>query len=120
MNWILVGIGGIFGAVARVRLGEKLSRKAGAGFPVGTFVINITGALLLGVVSGLDAGTNVYLLFGTGFLGAYTTFSTFMYESFRLFGESKRLNAFAYILGSLLLGLIGYFAGFEIGRFLRL
>lgn len=118
MSWILVGIGGIFGALARVRLGEKLSRKSGAVFPIGTFVINITGAFLLGVISGLGAGSNAYLLFGTGFLGAYTTFSTFMYESLHLFQENKRMNALAYILVSLLLGLSGYFAGFEIGRFL--
>lgn len=115
MDLIFVGIGGALGSLARYQLGRIISQKSRMAFPAGTFLINITGAILLGLVSGLDAGRNIYLLLGDGFLGAYTTFSTFMYEGFSLFQDKKKLNAFIYILSSLLLGILGYVLGFWIG-----
>ncbi len=118
MNILLVGIGGVFGGVARFHLGKIISQRAQTAFPIATLIINITGALLLGIVSGIAVTENGYLLLGEGFLGAYTTFSTFMYEGFHLFRENEKLNAFAYILGSLLLGVLGYAAGLEIGKLL--
>ncbi len=116
MNLILVGIGGIFGGLSRYQLGKLISQRAKSTFPIGTFIINISGALLLGLLSSLDAGKNIYLLLGDGFLGTYTTFSTFMYEGFNLFQGNEKLNAFIYILGSLILGIIGYFLGFALGQ----
>lgn len=113
LNLLLVGIGGALGSIVRYQLGKILSQKSNAAFPLGTFVINISGALLLGVVTSIKAGDNAYLLLGDGFLGAYTTFSTFMYEGFHLFRENETRNALFYIFGSLVLGIIGYFAGFE-------
>jgi CrcB protein len=118
MSLILVGIGGIFGGITRFQFGKLLSQKSNAAFPSGTFIINITGALLLGVLTSIDTGKNVYLFLGDGFLGAYTTFSTFMYEGFNLFQGNDKFNAFLYILGSLILGIIGYSAGFAIGKLL--
>ncbi len=111
MNYILVGIGGAFGALARYFLGQKINAKKKSDFPLGTFVINVTGAILLGVLTAFE--TNNYLLLGEGFLGAYTTFSTFMYESFDLFRGKKALNAAVYISISLILGILGYLLGFE-------
>ncbi|QHQ59476.1 fluoride efflux transporter CrcB [Anaerocolumna sedimenticola] len=108
MDLIFVGIGGALGSLTRYQAGKMISRKSGISFPIGTFLINITGAILLGIVSSLDTGKNVYLLFGDGFLGAYTTFSTFMYEGFQLFQDNKKLNALIYILSSLVLGILGY------------
>ena len=118
MNLILVGIGGLFGGVVRFHLGKIIAQRASTTFPIATLIINISGALLLGLVSGISVTENVYLLLGEGFLGAYTTFSTFMYEGFHLFQENEKLNAFVYILGSLLLGVLGYTAGWEIGKIL--
>ncbi len=111
MNYILVGIGGAFGSITRYSLGRFISSKAKSRFPFGTFFINITGAFLLGILSASGAGSNMYSLFGDGFLGAYTTFSTFMYEGFNLFQDNKKLNAFIYILGSLIIGIIGFMLG---------
>ena len=116
MNLFLIGIGGAFGGLARFQLGRVISQRANTTFPIGTFVINVTGALLLGIVTIVFNSNSMYLLLGEGFLGTYTTFSTFMYEGFNLFQENEKLNAFTYILGSLLLGIIGYVAGFEIGK----
>jgi CrcB protein len=115
MNLLFVGIGGIFGGISRYQLGKFISPKFKTTFPIGTFIINITGALLLGILTSLNAEKNIYLLFGDGFLGAYTTFSTFIYEGYHLFQEKEKLNAFLYILSSLILGMIGYVIGFAIG-----
>ena len=114
MLYLIAGIGGVFGSIARYSLGKAISSKTNSVFPLGTFIINITGAILLGVVSSINVNNNVYLFLADGFLGAYTTFSTFMYEGFNLFQENKKLNAFIYILGSLLLGLTGYVLGVKI------
>ena len=112
MNLILVGLGGSFGSLVRYQLGKMISSKSKTTFPIGTFIINITGAILLGMLSSFDFGKNFYFLLGDGFLGAYTTFSTFMYEGFNLFKGKEKLNAFIYIMLSFILGLIGYTLGF--------
>lgn len=120
MDLVFVGVGGMLGGLCRFQLGKVISQKSDTGFPVGTFIINITGAMLLGILTSVDAGDRVYLLFGDGFLGAYTTFSTFMYEGFNLFQEKEKLNAFAYILGALFFGIIGYVSGYALGKHLTL
>lgn len=116
MDLVLVGVGGVFGGIFRFQIGKSISQKANTSFPLGTFLINISGALLLGVLTSIDAGSSGYLLLGEGFCGAFTTFSTFMYEGFNLFQENDKLNAFIYILSSLLLGIVGYVCGYAIGR----
>lgn len=115
MNYLLVGIGGACGSLTRFGLGKLISSKSKSKFPVGTFFINVSGAFLLGVISNMNLVNNGYLLLGDGFLGAYTTFSTFMYESFQLFSDRK-LNAFIYIISSIVLGLAGFTAGAWITR----
>lgn len=117
-EYILVGIGGAFGSVTRYLLGKYISGHTKSEFPLGTFIINITGALLLGILSGMQISKNMYTLFGDGFLGAYTTFSTFMYEGFNLFQDREKLNAFIYIIGSLVIGIGGFAIGLKIGKIL--
>ncbi|KZL91187.1 fluoride efflux transporter CrcB [Clostridium magnum] len=118
MEFLLVGIGGIFGSLTRFSFGKYISDHCKSHFPVGTALINITGAILLGIISSANASRNLYLLFGDGFLGAYTTFSTFMYEGFNLFQGRDKLNGFTYILMSIILGLLGYNIGTKIGSLL--
>ena len=118
MEILLVGIGGVFGSLARFSLGKFISKGYNSTFPIGTIIINITGAILLGILSSIEASRNLYLFFGDGFLGAYTTFSTFMYEGFNLFQENAKLNAFIYILMSVILGVLGYNIGTKIGPLL--
>ena len=113
-----MGIGGTIGALVRFQLGKMISQKSKTTFPVGTFLINITGAFLLGIITSLGLRKSAYLLLGEGFLGAYTTFSTFMYEGFNLFYENEKLNAFLYIIITLLLGALGYAAGYAVGKFI--
>lgn len=116
MDYILVGAGGIFGSIARYALGKYISQHTKSKFPLGTFIINITGAFLLGILTGAQASKTLYLFLGDGFLGAYTTFSTFMYEGFNLFQDREKLNAFIYILGSLLIGIVGFAIGLQVGK----
>ena len=115
MTFVLIGFGGAAGSVVRYSLGKFISEKSKTTFPIGTFLINITGAILLGIVSTIGVSDNIMLLLGDGFLGAYTTFSTFMYEGFNLFEGKGKLNAFIYILSSLILGIVGYALGTQIG-----
>ncbi len=116
MSLILVGIGGFLGGITRYELGRLLSRKCGTAFYAGTFFVNVTGAFLLGVLTSLDPGKNAYLLLGDGFLGAYTTFSAFMYDGFSLFAQNKACLASFYVFGCLLLGIAGYAGGFVLGN----
>ena len=116
---VLVGVGGVFGGLCRFGLGRLISRKSVGAFPVGTFLVNISGAVLMGILTGLGVAGNGYLLLGDGFLGAYTTFSAFTYEGVHLFGNNEKVNAFAYILGTLLLGIICYTAGYAAGKLFK-
>ncbi len=87
---IAVGLVGGLGALARFTLDGAVARAVGRGFPFGTLAVNLTGALLLGLLVGAADGGATNRLLGTGFLGAYTTFSTWALESHRL-GEDGRL-----------------------------
>jgi CrcB protein len=88
---LIIGIGllGGVGAVARFLLDGAVTARAGTGFPWGTLAVNLTGAIALGLLVGV--ADDAYRLLGTGLLGAYTTFSTWMLESHRL-GEDGRLR----------------------------
>jgi len=113
MTYLLIGIGGALGSLARYKLGREISERSRSAFPVGTFAINITGAFLLGLVIEIDMSDNAILFLTEGFLGAYTTFSTFMYEGFNLFQENEKMNALIYICGSLVIGIIGFALGIK-------
>ena len=108
MDYILVGIGGCMGSITRYAVGKLFSTRWKEPFPLATFIINITGAFLLGVVSNVGIGRNFMLLLADGFLGAYTTFSTFMFEGLGLFKDSKKVLAIIYLAVSILAGVAGY------------
>jgi CrcB protein len=97
-TWIAVAALGGIGAVARFLLDSLVSARSSAGFPLGTLTINLTGAFVLGFLTGLGLGGQALLLAGTATVGAYTTFSTWMLESHRL-AEDGELTAAAANLG---------------------
>lgn len=118
----LVGIGGCCGAMTRYSLGKKLghvSEHEVTWFPLNTFIINVTGALLLGLVSQLyHQGTisfALWSLLGTGFLGAYTTFSTFSVEAGTLFLNKHYKTGVSYVVWSLIIGVLGAWLGTKLG-----
>ncbi|HYE83977.1 MAG TPA: fluoride efflux transporter CrcB [Clostridia bacterium] len=112
MKYFIVGVGGMLGGITRYALGKWISERCTGIIPIGTLLINISGAFLLGIVSSMYLSKeNLYLLLAEGYLGAYTTFSTFMYEGYNLYREDERKSAVIYILGTLLLGMIGFITG---------
>lgn len=114
-----VPIGGFFGAPARYLLDRLVSDRIGGDLPWGTMAVNLSGAVLLGLLSGLSLRhalpAPLDALLGTGFCGAYTTFSTLSYETIRLLEEGLVLEAMANAAGSLLAGLLLAAAGLAIG-----
>ena len=102
---LLIAAGGL-GAVCRFVLDGAVRSRAGSSYPLGTLVINISGSLILGLLTGLTLGhllpDTVRLVVGTGFLGGYTTFSTASFETVRLVQERRVPAALLYGLGTLL------------------
>ena len=118
--WIGVAIAGAVGALARYALDGVVSRRGGA-FPWGTFVVNVTGAFLLGLVFTIlterfRASPWLRASLTVGFLGAYTTFSTLSLETYRLLQDGSYLLAAANAAGSLLAGLGAVSLGVILGR----
>ena len=106
----VVLIGGL-GSLARFMVDRAVARRAARSFPFGTLTVNISGAVLLGLVTGLALSHTVELLAGTAFLGAYTTFSTWMLETQRLTEERQFWPVLANIVVSVTLGLAAAAAG---------
>jgi CrcB protein len=101
-----VALAGALGAPARYMVESLVRRLRSGPFPLGTLLVNISGSLALGVVVGLAASATLdadaRAVIGTGFLGAYTTFSTYAYETVRLAEDGRRTSAATYAVGSLL------------------
>lgn len=111
MTFLWVAIAGAMGAPARFLLDAWVQHRTDRIFPWGTFVINTSGSLILGFITGLvlyhGLPNTPRLLIGTGFCGAYTTFSTFTLESVRLAEDRAVPAAFGNVLGSMVAGLLG-------------
>lgn len=125
LNWrflLLVAIGGAIGTAARHLLGDAIGTSHD--FPLGTFVINIFGAFLLGVLleglvrRGSDAGhrRTLRLLIGTGFMGGFTTYSSLAFDGDALLRSDHVGLAVAYALGTVVVGLIASVAGIAFAR----
>ena len=118
-NLILVFIGGGLGSSLRFIIGKYLN--AGHLLPYGTFLVNIIGSLLLGLILGWALKTNslttpTNLLLGVGFCGGFTTFSTFSFENYSLIKSGDYLSFSFYFFGSLILGIIAVFLGILISK----
>ncbi|MDQ3459255.1 MAG: fluoride efflux transporter CrcB [Deinococcota bacterium] len=115
MNPLWIALAGALGAASRYLIDFYLVSRVRGSFPVGTFTVNVTGSLALGFLAGLvlyrGMPVEVKVLLGTGFLGAYTTFSTWMYETARLVEEGAWRAALVNAAGSLLAGVAAAAAG---------
>jgi len=113
--WPAVGVlGGIF-SILRFLVDASVSERASSEFPWGTFVVNVSGAFVLGALFGAALSGTTYLLAGTACIGSYTTFSTWMLESHRLGDDDDRRPLVMYIVASLVAGLIAATLGREVG-----
>lgn len=109
MSALLVGLGGFLGAIARWLVGTLIATRFGNTWPWGTFIINITGCFMIGFFVTLTSERVVVhegwrYLFPIGFVGAYTTFSTYEYETARMIEMGEWVRALSYVLASTLVG----------------
>jgi CrcB protein len=114
--WIAVGLAGGCGAVARALLTHFVNIRAGRAFPYGTLAVNLSGALVLGVVAGSGLSDDALRIVGTGLIGSYTTFSTWMFETHHANATGHRGRAVANIVVSLAAGLLAVWLGRTVGR----
>jgi len=113
--WAGVLVAGGIGALARLTADEMVSRRLVGAFPAGTLVVNGSGAFALGLLTGLDVSATATVLVGTGLIGAYTTFSTWMLESQRLAEDRRPALAIWNIAGSVAVGVALVVAGWALG-----
>jgi len=113
--WMAVALIGGAGSLARFLVDGAVSSAAGHDFPFGTMAVNISGAILLGLVTGLALGDTEALLAGTAAVGSYTTFSTWMLETQRLAEERQHRKAVVNVVASLVLGVAAAAVGRLIG-----
>ncbi len=113
--WVLVaGVGGL-AAVGRFGVDALVERAAGSSLPLGTLVVNASGAFVLGVLAGRGVGGNALLVAGAGALGSYTTFSTWLYETHHLAEDGERRLAVANVLAGIVVGLAAAGLGWALG-----
>lgn len=120
-NYLLIAGFGAAGAVSRYALDSAMGNGFGGGFPWGTLTVNVVGCFLLGVLVALSSerlllDDNWRIALGVGFLGSFTTFSTYAVQSIKLAEDSAWLLTFANVFGMVALGLAAALAGLALGR----
>ena len=121
MNYVLVFVGGGLGSSLRYAVTVASGRAFGTNFPWGTFIINITGSTVMGLIAGYlafkgEASQPWRILLMTGILGGYTTFSAFSLDTALLYERGDVGLALYYVLGSVLLAIAGLFMGLMLIR----
>ena len=116
-----VALGGALGSVLRFLVSVWFLQRVGAGFPWGTFTVNITGAFVLGLMlqlaqTRIGLNPSVRIFVGTGILGGYTTFSTFAFETLALSREAFSLQSLWYGFGSVVAGVLAAYLGIVFSR----
>ncbi len=120
MTALAVALGGALGALARWGVGAGMEARFGVAFPWGTLLVNLAGAFALGAVYGaatqVELSTEARAFVSVGFLGAFTTFSTFSYEAVALLQRGETTRAVGYLLASVAIGLLAVVVGLAVGR----
>jgi fluoride exporter len=120
---LFVALGGGIGSAARYLVGGWFAARFGAAFPYGTFVVNVTGSFIVGLFLAyaqerVSLSPYWRLFFAVGFVGGYTTFSTYEYESVRLLQDGEMLLAAVYLIGSVVTGGVAAIAGIALGSWI--
>ncbi len=124
MTALLLALGAVAGALCRYHSGRLAQQCYGRFYPIGTYVVNLSGCLLLGLLTSLLTrhptwpARELALLFGVGFCGAYTTFSSFALETVQLWLSAKRSEALFNLLSQPLLGVLAAWVGLRLGFWL--
>ena len=118
-NILIVGFGSFVGGIARYLTYLLIDKRLGGSLPINTFIVNIIGSLILGVLAGLliknQINDSTRLALAVGFCGSYTTFSTFALDNMQLLNQ-KPTTAFIYIIASVVIGIAAVFMGFYMGK----
>lgn len=119
MVYLVVALGGFVGAPSRYLIDRAVNNRVESDLPWGTFLVNVSGSFVLGLLTGLSLSNHLSpaakALLGVGFCGAYTTFSTFTFETVRLLEVGQYLEATLNAVVSLVVGLVGAGVGLAIG-----
>lgn len=114
-----IGLGGTLGAITRFYVGKWIMERSKSAFPVGTWMINISGSFVLGFLATLHLNQFIsewiWFFMGIGFLGAYTTFSTFGFETIQLLEQRNGKKALVYVVSSMVLGIVFGWFGILVG-----
>jgi CrcB protein len=118
----MIALGGALGAIARYQVGSMIQSRLASGFPWGTFVVNISGCFLMGAVAVLvaergAASPNWRFFIPIGFIGAYTTFSTFEFETYQAVGDGAWIVASGNVAASVIAGYAALWLGAAMTRF---
>ena len=121
LKYLFVGVGGCLGSILRFWFGSYIGSKMGTRFPYGTLVINITGSFLIGLVFALltvrtNWSPNWRYLIPIGFIGGYTTFSSFEYETLRMIQDGQIGLGLLYVATSVVIGFVAVWGGMIAGR----
>ena len=120
VRYVMIALGGALGALARYQLSTVIQSRIPVGYPWGTFVVNISGCLVMGIATTLVterlANPNWRFLVPIGFIGAYTTFSTFELETFRAVGDGAWLIAGSNVAASVLTGYVALWIGVVVAK----
>jgi CrcB protein len=121
MSFLLLALGGVAGALCRYHGARLVQARTASAFPLGTWLINLSGSLLLGLLVGLLSHapsrlpTEISLLLGTGFCGAYTTFSAFAFETIQLWRQGRYGQALINLVGQPICGVCAAWLGLSLG-----
>jgi len=115
LKFLSIGLGGFIGALLRYSVSEYISLNSNSMFPWGTLTVNIVGAFVIGflwkAIEFVPVTPEIKSFIFVGLIGAFTTFSTFMFETVKLLQDSEYMYAFIYLFGSLVLGIIAVYLG---------
>ncbi|EFV78381.1 MULTISPECIES: fluoride efflux transporter CrcB [Cytobacillus] len=115
-HFLMVGMGGFFGAICRLWVSQVINKRIVSRFPAATLVINLSGSLLLGIMVGSGIEGSLFMLIGTGFMGAFTTFSTFNLEAIQLHMDKRKKELILYNVLSYGGGILLALLGIELGK----
>jgi CrcB protein len=123
MGLLLVAVGGAIGSVTRYLVGGWIAARFGSAFPYGTFVINVTASFIIGFFLAfsqerVSLNPNWRLFVAVGFVGGYSTFSTFEYEGIRLLQDREMLLGSVYLIGSVVAGGVAAVGGIALGSWI--